>query len=50
EKVTEFMLCAGLWTGGKDTCGHNSPIPVLSTCLLGTCYVTSIAVDPGKQQ
>uniref|UniRef100_A0A8D2EDD5 Kallikrein related peptidase 2 n=1 Tax=Theropithecus gelada TaxID=9565 RepID=A0A8D2EDD5_THEGE len=25
EKVTAFMLCAGLWTGGKDTCGVSHP-------------------------
>uniref|UniRef100_A0A8C5YZX5 Kallikrein-2-like n=1 Tax=Marmota marmota marmota TaxID=9994 RepID=A0A8C5YZX5_MARMA len=27
EKVTDTMLCAGRWQGGKDTCGVSSPLP-----------------------
>uniref|UniRef100_A0A8C0ZLY9 Peptidase S1 domain-containing protein n=1 Tax=Castor canadensis TaxID=51338 RepID=A0A8C0ZLY9_CASCN len=33
EKVTEFMLCAGRWKGGKDTCGVSHPHPL----PLGSC-------------
>uniref|UniRef100_A0A8C0W0G1 Peptidase S1 domain-containing protein n=1 Tax=Castor canadensis TaxID=51338 RepID=A0A8C0W0G1_CASCN len=38
EKVTEFMLCAGRWKGGKDTCGvsHPHPLPPLFTALNGS--------------
>ncbi|XP_007995905.2 kallikrein-2 isoform X6 [Chlorocebus sabaeus] len=34
EKVTAFMLCAGLWTGGKDTCGGDSGGPLVCNGVL----------------
>uniref|UniRef100_A0A8C6EQH0 Kallikrein-2-like n=1 Tax=Marmota marmota marmota TaxID=9994 RepID=A0A8C6EQH0_MARMA len=44
EKVTDTMLCAGRWQGGKDTCGGDSGGPLICNGMLQG--LTSRGSDP----
>ncbi|VTJ73890.1 Hypothetical predicted protein [Marmota monax] len=44
EKVTDTMLCAGRWQGGKDTCGGDSGGPLICNGMLQG--LTSWGSDP----